>query len=302
MNNQTANQQPTAKNDLRFTTSKTIGKETIYVKIRLNDECKNGHQDFSITGDIYEAGKPKTDRYFISGGCIHEDILKHFPEFKIFVDLHLCDYKGIPMYAVENGYYHLREGFNKTKPNDAGFKTEFCEYYRLSLAQFDELSKSRCKTEFALMLQSLNILDQWETQAKEAIKILESLTGSTFVVDSKRTQYNAPSKEEVEDFTAKVMEGYYTQESILARQIEAKEKKKQEMENDFNKKVAQMRAKLEINKQLFDLGGEKFKSGVIYYTHSNQLKFNWSSEKLTPEEIETIKANLVLPEGATYQN
>ena len=78
----------TAKNDLRFSTSKTVGNETIYVKIRLNDECKNGHQDFSITGDIYKAGEPKTDSNHICGGCIHEEIEKHFPEFKIFINLH----------------------------------------------------------------------------------------------------------------------------------------------------------------------------------------------------------------------
>ncbi len=49
-------------NALRHTATKTVGNEVITVKIRLNDECKNGHQDFSITGDIYEAGKPMADK------------------------------------------------------------------------------------------------------------------------------------------------------------------------------------------------------------------------------------------------
>lgn len=48
-------------NDLRFTDNR-IGKngEQWTIKIRLNDECKNGHQDFSITGTCWEAsGKPE---------------------------------------------------------------------------------------------------------------------------------------------------------------------------------------------------------------------------------------------------
>ena len=110
-------------NDLRFSTSKKIqyfGKaSTIYVEIRLNDQCSNGHQDFSITGDIYEnqTGN-KNDRYHATGGCIHEHILKHFPQFKIFVDLHLCDYKGNPMYTDANRFYHIKQGFDRLEKGE----------------------------------------------------------------------------------------------------------------------------------------------------------------------------------------
>jgi hypothetical protein len=110
-----------ATNDLRYTISTTFKGNPIIIKIRLNDECKNGHQDFSITGTTYrlfEKGDRKDGDWkvfngknytFDSGGCIHETILKVKPELKIFVDLHLCDYKGIPMHAVANGFYHLRQ-------------------------------------------------------------------------------------------------------------------------------------------------------------------------------------------------
>lgn len=139
----TVNDQITT-NDLRHTIlTKDEEGNPLTINIRLNDECKNGHQDFAITGDIYQKGKPRTDRYYIAGGCIHEDIVKAKPELKIFVNLHLCDWEGIPIYAVENGFYHLREGFNNTKPESANFKKEFCDYYRVTPSQFDILNSSR---------------------------------------------------------------------------------------------------------------------------------------------------------------
>ena len=148
MKNETKTQ--TASNDLRFTTTKRVADIEITVKIRLNDQCKNGHQDFSITGDIYKAGKPRTDSNHISGGCIHGKIAKYFPEFKQFISLHLCDWNGIPMYAVENGFYHLETGFNSTPKTDPKFKNQFCEYYRVTPQQYDILNECKNKIQYAL--------------------------------------------------------------------------------------------------------------------------------------------------------
>lgn len=182
---QTILQEEVKTNSLVYKTSKTIGKETIQVDIRLNDECKNGHQDFSITGYLYQAGKPKIDKYLITCGCIHEEIIKFYPEFEIFIKLHLCDWQGVPMYAVENGFYHLINGFNYTKPQDESFKIKFCDYYRISSSQFDILKESKNQLQYALNLQNLSILEQWKEEANTAIIYLEQLTGKKFFVDSK---------------------------------------------------------------------------------------------------------------------
>lgn len=56
-------------NSLVFKTNKIVDNEHIYITIRLDDECKNGKEDFAITGDIYEAHKPKIDRYHLSGAA-----------------------------------------------------------------------------------------------------------------------------------------------------------------------------------------------------------------------------------------
>src|SRR5687767_13442779 len=100
-------------NSLKHTIyTKDANGDILHIEIRLSDDCKNGHNDFAITASCYDKkGKGSTaDRYYLYGGCAHDDILKVHPDLKIFVDLHLADFRGVPMYAVENGFYHLTEG------------------------------------------------------------------------------------------------------------------------------------------------------------------------------------------------
>lgn len=209
-------------NKLTHTTSKTVGDEYICVTISLDDDCENGHQDFTITGDIYVANKPKIGKYHLCGGCIHDEILKHFPEFKIFIDLHLCDYNGVPMHATANGYYHLKNGFNIKLDGDL-FKEKFCEYYRITPLQFDTLKNSRSEVEFAVFLKELGVLEQWKEQAKEGIAYLEKLTGNTFVNDSVKSNLHFPSDEKIQDYRDKLANGYYDPEQVEERkQIEIK--------------------------------------------------------------------------------
>lgn len=289
-------------NNLVYTTSKTVGNETIYVSIRLNDECKNGHQDFSITGDIYVAGKPKADKYHIAGGCIHEEIEKHFPEFASFVKLHLCDYAGIPMYAVENGFYHLRNGFNNTKPENKSFKNEFCEYYRITSKQFDVLNTSRNQLQYALNIQNLGIIEQWKAEADKAIEYLEQLTGESFLVDSKRTQFNAPTDEQIKEEHEKQKNGYYTPEAEAKREAEKAIGIIEKLAAKRDKEINKATTEFEVKKQVLLIGGEKALDNCIFYNHTNTLSFNWRSYDMISEElINKIKSEIVLPEGVTIK-
>ena len=290
----------TQSNDLRFSTSKTVGKKTIYVKIRLNDECK---KDFSITGDIYEAGKPKTDRYFITGGCIHEDILKHFPEFKIFVNLHLCDYSGIPMYAVENGFYHLKEGFNNTKPSDKNFKKEFCSHYRITPKQFEVLNTSNNQSQYALNIQKLGILTQWKTEALRAIKLLEEMTGNKFVVDSKRTQFNAPTAKQIQEENKKIKSGYYTPKAVEKRVQAVKDKEIHDLKKEAKKEIGKINEELTI--KIYVLSKGLSIDNFIFYNHSKEAVFNWSDatyyKSITKEEFDRFMKNSDLPKNVTFK-
>jgi hypothetical protein len=284
-------------NDLRYSTSKVIGKEHIYVKIRLNDEYKNGHQDFAITGDIYRAGKPKTDSNHIAGGCIHDDILKAWPEFKIFVDLHLCDCNGIPMYAVENGFYHM---------NDVGSamsKERFCEYYRITPEQYDSLKTAQNKLQFALALQSLGILEQWDADAKKGIEILEGLTETKFINDSKKSQYHAPTPEQLQEEEEKQRTGYYTPEAKAAREQEKIDKLLAELAAQRDKAIQKHFLEFEVKKQVLLTGGTAALNNCIFYNHSNTLTFNWRSYDMLPQEtVDDIINRLTLPKGIKVED
>lgn len=71
---------------------------TITAVVRYDDTCRNGHNTFAITGDIRSEGKD------IMGGCIHEELAKHFPELAPYIKWHLCSSDG-PMHYVANTVY-----------------------------------------------------------------------------------------------------------------------------------------------------------------------------------------------------
>lgn len=76
----------------------------ITAKVRYDDECNNGHNSFSIAGEIYR--KRKSGGWEVdSFGCLHEQIAKHFPELAHLIKWHLCASDG-PMYYLENTLYH----------------------------------------------------------------------------------------------------------------------------------------------------------------------------------------------------
>jgi hypothetical protein len=63
---------------------------------------------FSLTGSVdrFERGRWEDDM----GGCIHDELLKHWPELAPLAALHLSDINGAPSYAGENGFYFVAGG------------------------------------------------------------------------------------------------------------------------------------------------------------------------------------------------
>lgn len=271
-------------------------KEMVYINIRLNDECKNGHQDFAITGEIYEAGKPKTDRYFISGGCIHDRILKVRPKLKQFVDLHLCDYNGAPMYAIGNGFYHLKKDPLIGK-----------EYLRLTEAEFQILKDCEDELELSVLIHTMGISERWKQEAAAAIKQLEEWTGQEFLNNSVKAQYTPPTPEQIADYKHKKESGYYTSEQKQQREAQRKEDKKNKRIKAATEKrdkvVNEANADYMVDIAVIEAG---LSDNYIYYNHSNELVFNWLDYKdpVTEEQFNSFVSSVdrtKLPEGITFK-
>ena len=292
-------------NSLIHTIDTNNNEINMRIKIRLNDECKNGHQDFSITATYWEVGKVRNDRNMIGGGCCHDKILKHRPDLQIFVNLHLCDFTGCPMYAVENGFYHLTNGFNNTKPNEANFKAEFCSYYRITAEQFDILAQSENKLRYAINLQKLGILLQWMDEARQAILLLEQWTGKKFLIDSVKTQYTAPTAEQIADEQTKENAGYYLPSKIQERKDkaiqDAKNAEYSKLIAERDKEIGKANREYEVKKAVLD-GGLSL-DNFIYYTHTNEGCFNWKNygEKVTEQQFADFVRNSTLSD-ITWKN
>ena len=217
------------------------------IEIRLNDECRNGHEDFAITADFWLPNNIRRDRNIISGGCCHEEILKVRPDLKIFEQLHLCDFRGYPMHYVENAFYHL-----KNKYNSPMTKTKFMECYFVSEEQYQELLKADDVDEFGyLFLVLFKNHEIWENLAIQGIKYLEELSGEKF--ESKATKPYHISK----FLGLSYPKGYFFDEAVKERRLKAHLLKKHEAINKLQKqakqKIEEIENKLLIEKQLMDL-------------------------------------------------
>jgi len=278
-------------NYLQYDVTKTKNGVTYDIKIRLSDPCKNGHNDFSITAMMYEAGKPKIDKYCIGGGACGETIAKEFPEFAIFDKLHLSDVNGCPMYAISNGWYHLTVTGVEVAAN----------YLRISLDETSYL-KEHCKEKelFNYYLLNMGIIDKWKKEANEGIELLEKLTGKKFVDNSTKMQPIIKDINHLTDITEKVKNGYFSPEKMEERANEKneaiKQKVKSEILDEYNKALQDAKDNYSI--QLFILECGIGLNNYIYYSHIKTVSFNWKGyePKITDEQL-----NEVLEFSKTYK-
>lgn len=79
-------------------------RHKIFATVRYDDDCNNGHNTFSITGEIDTQSRNGHWRWG-AGGCLHDEIAKHFPELAPYIKWHLCDSTG-PMHYIANTCFH----------------------------------------------------------------------------------------------------------------------------------------------------------------------------------------------------
>lgn len=292
-------------NILSYTASKNyVENGTTYridVKIQLTDECKNGVCHWSITADIY--GKRQNGRFvWCSGGCCHNEISKHFPEFSKFVALHLSDCYGAPLYAVENGYYHMKNSSKET----------VIDYLRITETEYNLLCQSGDKQHFKYLLYTMGIVNRWNEESKAAIKDLEALTGNEWVnpyeYDKERKHIEAFTDEEAAEFNERIESGYYTPEAIQARKKaesrRAYEVKRAEIISDYEKKVSRLEEEKTVKLYILDSGLSI--DNVIYYADRKEVVFNWLEygDKIGQEIFIDFLNNVdysKLPESITFK-
>lgn len=76
--------------------------------VRFDDDCRNGHNSFAVTGETYRPGRLPDSWVVDSAGCVHEDIAAAFPELAHLIRWHLCSTDG-PMHYVGNAAYHASD-------------------------------------------------------------------------------------------------------------------------------------------------------------------------------------------------
>ena len=285
-------------NSLIYKEERSNSEITVRVTVRLDDECKNGHEDFSVTADVYQYGKPKIDKYMVCCGCCHEDILQLFPEFKQFVDLHLCDVNGAPMYAVSNGFYHI--GNNPDK---------WVEYNHLTQEEAKQMPLVENEKHYQYLLNKLGVLDRWKAEAQAAIKALELLTGNEFKSKATKLTTYTFTPERFEELKKLEASGYYSVDAITSRMLANAEAERLKVlaKNNADEKeaIAKIKREFKIKNAFLAIGiaNEHF----IYYDSSNTIKFNWRGygKPLSDDEIKKAIADVdhkQLPKNVKFMN
>lgn len=272
-------------------------KYKITVNISLDDDCKNMSPDWSVTGNIsWNSMSGKWE--WVSGGCIHEDILKHWPELKQFVDLHLCNFLGQPMYPIANGIYHIKRSLSVAK-----------EYLRITDAEAAELYlASEEKDFFKYKLYKMGIVSRWKEESDRAIARLEEMTDTKWVNPYAEEELRVMRPDDVTEIEKRIVSGYYTESSIRER-IEEKMRKEKEAQRQkvidhCEKKCQEYIEERDVLLTVLDYGLPI--DNVIYYNHSKMLSFNWLDymDRISQEQFVDFVNNVDrsrLPEGIQFE-
>lgn len=225
---------------LMYEKKKKIGDLKVEVRAGLDYSKGNKYPYWSVTGWIKEGtGKFKTER----GGAIGESILEYFPEIAPFVPLHLSDGKGVPMFAIENGWYY------KIAKNRSMLK----DHLRLTDKETDILMNAEDKQSFRYVICSRDIDKRWKKESDEAIRLLEELTGQKLEATEEELGEIIMTEEEIEEMDDKIMSGYYNSENIYSREYEKQKEDREialdDIQKNKNKRIAEAEcmAKLEAD-------------------------------------------------------
>ncbi len=247
-------------------------------RVSIDDDCRNNVLDWSVTGSIYKISDKGEE--WMSGGCVHEEIMERMPELGDFIALHNCNIYGQPSYPVENGIYHLR----KSGP-EVGM-----EYLRITREECVQLYMASGDDDyFKYLLFKLGIVDRWNEESKAMIGRLEELCGKKLVNPYKPEEERFVLR--MDDIDMKMIEnrifdGYYSGKKTLERMKEKLDNRRQRINDEFDKKIRDIERDRAIDLSVVDAG--IVSSNFIYYDSTNRLVFNWtdSRDRVKKEDFE----------------
>ena len=122
---------------------------TMNVTVKMS---KTNREYFSITYEALWRGRCE------SCGAGHETIRKYFgTQFDDVIPLHLADAEGVPMYALENGFYYLQN------PDEFGSEV-VANHFRISLEEVETL-RHLSKDQLSQWVEHQK--PRWADEAKE---------------------------------------------------------------------------------------------------------------------------------------
>lgn len=160
--------------------ARTIGRTKIVLKARLSDPCRNGHNDFAFTADVYKKIGSSERFSEISAGAIFtkEKILlicKFFPDVVKFLPLHLADEYGRPMYYVENAVYLFKTEGVKSGADYLNIDEETASKIWERIKDFNEKDwdfNENVKSVYS----EFGLFEKWQKLADECISYFTSRT------------------------------------------------------------------------------------------------------------------------------
>jgi len=162
---------------------------------------KRGDQvpHFSLTGDVKILDGHYRDPY-IMGGCIHEEILKYFPELQPLARVHLSGCDGVPIHAEANarhwaGFSKWSDGRPMAPDSNYGRReietasdglqwapSTLASHLRVSLSEAREIREAMARgLSWRQILDTMKLLDRWSNDAAAARKLLTDVESAALV-------------------------------------------------------------------------------------------------------------------------
>lgn len=274
----------------------TDGDLRAEVEVKLYKLKGNEYPYWSVTGIIQKGYGVELEEIC---GAIGDRLIEYFPEIEQFERLHLSDGKGIPNWAVINGWYYKLTGDREALKNNL----------RLSDEEVNVLMNMPDKDSFRYCIHVSGIEKRWNKESEDAIAELERLSGNKLIVDEgEEIGQEIMTEEEVKTYEKKISEGYYGSDKMQERENKKKEKEKEialkDILDTYNKRkydAVNMRDLM----QLLVEGGVPYPCMLEVFSNKEVLVYVdqlRGTDSYYPEEefdklYEKLDKNNLIPEG-----